>query len=240
MISIICPTNNRNQLNRDLIASLDKQTFKDYELIIIDTINKKYDSAIDALNEGVSNAKGEYLLFVHQDVVMNDEKELENIYNYICNIEHFGVVGIAGVTNKKNEYVGNITDGHDRRKISDKYIDSPTEVFSIDEVLFIIKKEQLEKFPFNKENKTWHLYAVEYSIDMHENNEKVYVIPSNIYHESNGRSMNDSYFLEIKRISKKYRKKYKRLNTAIRDWYTNPILLNIQILKYKGENHVGN
>lgn len=240
MISIICPTNNEEILNRDLKLSLKNQTFKDYELIVVNTLRKKYDSAVDALTEGINKAKGEYLLFVHQDVIMNDKDELRNIYNHICKIQKFGLLGVAGVTSYKNEYVGNITDGPNKKKISDKCINYPTEVFSIDEVLFIIKKEQLKKYPFDKENKTWHLYAVEYSMLMHENNEKVYVIPSNIYHESDGKSMNDSYFTELKRIAKKYKKKYKRINTTIRDWYTNIILLNIQILKYKynGEKNV--
>ena len=119
------------------------------------------------------------------------------------------------------------------KKISKETIKEPENVFSLDEVLFIVKKKKLEKYPFDIKNKTWHLYAVEYCLKMKNKGEKVMVIPSNIYHLSDGQSLNNSYFRELRRICKENRKLDKVIYTTVGSWYTNPILLNMQIIKKK-------
>lgn len=232
MISIICPSNNKDILEKYLLKSLKKQTYLDYETIIIDTNKKKYNGCVEALYEGINKAKGEYLMFVHHDVCFTDKDELKNIIKYIDNLD-FGVVGVAGAANERNNLIGNITNGPSKEKISNKIITEPTEVQSLDEVLFIIKKDTIKKYPLEKNNKTWHLYAVEYSLKMIDNNKKVYVIPSNIYHASPGYSLNDSYFTYLPKIIKKYKKKYKTINTTVGSWFTNSILFKLQMIRRK-------
>ena len=232
MISIICPSNNEKILNENLIKSLQKQNYKDFELIIVDTIKNKINSAIDALNYGVMKANYENLLFVHHDVIFY-ENDLQNIADWIKKIDDFGIIGVAGIKKQKGGILGNITDGKKNKKISKETIKEPENVFSLDEVLFIVKKKKLEKYPFDIKNKTWHLYAVEYCLKMKNKGEKVMVIPSNIYHLSDGQSLNNSYFRELRRICKENRKLDKVIYTTVGSWYTNPILLNMQIIKKK-------
>lgn len=232
MISIICPSNDEKILNKYLLSSLKKQTYKDYEIIVVDTIKNKFNGCIDALNYGIKKSKGDILMFVHHDVEFTNKKELENIASYISNLD-YGIAGVAGASFKRNTLVGNITNGPDKEKISNTEIDDPTKVQTLDEVLFIIKKDTIKKYPFNNSNNTWHLYAVEYSLEMIKNNQGVYVIPSKIYHASPGYSLNKSYFEYLPKVIKKYQKNNKYINTTVGSWYTNKLLFKLQMIKRK-------
>lgn len=232
MLSIICASNNKKILEECLEQSLSKQSYKDFELIVVDTKKNKYIGASEALMYGAKKAKGDILIFIHHDVIFYTEYELENIVKQIEKIKDFGILGIAGAPYKKGNLVGNITNGEPKIYISDKKINDFTEVQTLDEVMFIIKKDNLEKHPLNLDNKTWHLYAVEYCLKMHENNKKVMVIPSNIHHLSAGASMNDDYYKQLRKVCKIYKKTYRNINTTCGRWYTNKILLELQIYRH--------
>lgn len=230
MISIICPSNNEKILNNNLLKTLNQQTFKDYEIIIVDTINNKYRGASEALNSGAQKAKGEYFLFCHHDINFINKDSLENIVNCIEKINDFGIIGVAGI-NSRNCLLGNILNGPNKELIGEK-INKPMKVFSLDEVFFIIKKDFYFKYPLNLNNNTWHLYAVEYCLKMHELGENVIIIPSEIYHKSDGVSLNESYYIYLRKLRKEY-KKYKEIYTTVGSWYTNKILFELQMLKRK-------
>jgi len=232
MLSIICASNNNKILEECVKKTLDKQTYKDWELIIIDTKKNKYTGASDALMSGAKNANGDILIFIHHDVIFNTEYELENIVKQIEKIKDFGILGIAGAAYKKGILVGNITNGEPPIHISEEKINEPTEVQTLDEVMFIVKKENLEEYPLNLENKTWHLYAVEYSLLMKEKNKKVLVIPCNIHHLSAGASMNKEYYKKLINVRQKYKSNCKKINTTCGCWFTNKILLRLQIYRH--------
>lgn len=227
MISIICASNNEEILNDNLIKSLKEQTYKDYELIVVDTLKNHYEGACDALHSGALKAKGEYLLFCHHDINFLDKNSLKDI---VDNIEEAGIIGVAGIRDR-NHLIGNILNGINKEPVGES-IEKSEEVFSIDEVLFIIKRDFYLKHPLNLNNKTWHLYAVEYALEMHELNKKVLVIPARIYHKSDGLSLNKSYFIYLKKLIKKY-KKYKCIYTTVGSFYTNKILFELQMIKRK-------
>ena len=232
MISIVCASNNRNILEEELKESLKKQTYKNYELIIVDTIEKKFESAAEALNYGANKAKGDYIIFSHHDIIMKKQNELENIIKKIESIDDFGIVGIAGIDKNAN-IIGNITNGIPEVPISNNRINKITEVETVDEVMFVIKKDIFDKYKIITENKTWHLYAVEYSLLMKDISKPVLVIPSDIYHKSAGASMNKEYYKELKRLCKFYRKKMTVINTTMGIWHTNKLILSLDILKVK-------
>lgn len=81
--SIICVYNNKNILDKSLIKTLDEQTFKDYELILIDNTSGQYKNAGEGLNYGASRAQGTYLLFLHQDVAFLNKTALYIVYGYV-------------------------------------------------------------------------------------------------------------------------------------------------------------
>ncbi|MBI3999274.1 MAG: glycosyltransferase [Candidatus Omnitrophica bacterium] len=94
LVSVIIPTYNREHLLVDAVESVLSQTFKDYELIVVDDgstdgteeiIKRKYDGKIryfkqenqgisGARNRGIREAKGEYIAFLDSDDLWLPEK----------------------------------------------------------------------------------------------------------------------------------------------------------------------
>lgn len=92
MLSIIIPTLNEETFLPKLLDSLNKQTFRDFEVIVADALSQDKTRAIAAehgcrvvdgglpaagRNNGAAAARGELLLFLDADVVLNDERMLE-------------------------------------------------------------------------------------------------------------------------------------------------------------------
>ena len=98
LISIIIVTKNSEKTIADTLASIKKQIFKNYEIIVIDkksadnTIkivkNKKLKSRIyigtdkgvyDAINKGILKAKGNIISILHSDDFYHDKYTLLNV-----------------------------------------------------------------------------------------------------------------------------------------------------------------
>jgi glycosyltransferase involved in cell wall biosynthesis len=104
-VSIIIPTYNRLFLLGELVESLNKQTFKDFEIIIVNDCGEKVNKIIQlypkldiriidmgsnqkhvfARNKGVMNAIGEFIMLIDDDdllVPSHIEQMVEEIRNY--------------------------------------------------------------------------------------------------------------------------------------------------------------
>lgn len=96
LVSIIIPLYNGQNHLQELIQSLKNQTYNKIEVIIVDNnstddsvkllkslnekiislnifLNKKNEGYCGGCNEGIKHAKGEYILFLSQDRIMNDD-----------------------------------------------------------------------------------------------------------------------------------------------------------------------
>lgn len=228
MISIICPTNDKKVLNEMLIPSINKQKYKNYELIIIDAKEKGFKSAAETLNYGASLAKGDLLVFCHQDIELINDDFFENLIEY-SNKYNFGIAGVAGKSNDNKVY-SSVIQGVNRVQAGIKN-EEVFEVETLDECLFIIKKENFTKFDEN--NKTWHLYAVDYSLNCLMLKKKVLLFPLKLYHLSPGYSLNASFYDELLQLGKKY-KKLKIINTTMITIKNNTFFkLKVRYKKYK-------
>lgn len=101
--SVIVPVYNVKQYLSDCIEGIVRQSFKEYEIIMVDdgstdgsselcdewknkcdsikVIHKPNGGLSDARNVGANQAKGEYLVFLDSDDYWNDDLFLEKIYN---------------------------------------------------------------------------------------------------------------------------------------------------------------
>lgn len=229
MISLICVYNNKKVLDSCLLYSYNKQEKNNTELILVDNSKNKYKNAIEALEYGVQQSKGEYYIFIHQDITFEDKNVLKNMEYQIKSIKDFGIIGVAGYKNK--QIISNIIHGQNKEYAGTLSLDVPVACDSVDECLFIIKKSVYDKYKFDKDIiDGWHLYAVEFCLNMRKNNLPVLVIPCNLYHNSNGSSFDKSYYKYLRRLARKYRKNFKVIGTTVGVWYTNPFLLEIKIL----------
>jgi len=127
--SIIVPVYNVEKYLPKCIESILKQTYQDYELLlvndgtkdnsqsIIDKYTEKYPDKVkgfikengglsDARNYGVRRASGEYIIFIDSDDYI-DERLLENVYKEIEKYSKLDVIGYNLVDlNEKYERIG--------------------------------------------------------------------------------------------------------------------------------------
>lgn len=234
MISIICICNNRKVYNRYLAKSLATQRACSYELLRIDNQGNRYKSAINAFNSVVKEAKGDYLMFVHQDIALEDDYFLNKVETYFKQHPQTGIAGIAGV--KDRRIYSNIEHSTPRVRVSKENMLKETSVNSLDECLFVIPKQVLIDYPFDENAcNHWHLYTVDYCYQMKKLNKDVVVLPLKAYHLSYGDFMNEGYYETLLKVANKYHKDFSHIETTLRSWSTNPIKLklNILYLRYK-------
>jgi len=109
--SIITVNLNSGKEILNTINSIKDQSFKNFEHIVIDGLSKdisyemlldnlksfdffsseKDDGIYDAINKGITNAKGEYLILLHSGDFFSDKYSLKNISEYIVNNPSYDV-----------------------------------------------------------------------------------------------------------------------------------------------------
>lgn len=217
-ISIIVIVNNE-EIYHGFLENLNQQDFKDYELIAINNYNHEFNSATKAFNKYIKEAKNELLMFVHPDIRFLKTDSLSQIVQSVNELKEFGIVGVAGAKKGENGervIITNIVHGS-KKEIAGYPLIKPEEVQTLDECLFLIRKDYLKKVKF-KERDSWHLYAVEYCLNALSNGDKVYVIPANVWHMSNGKSLDYHYMLDLMTMAKEYRDQFQVLYTTVKKW----------------------
>jgi hypothetical protein len=185
MISIVCVYNDERAIGELLLKSLEKQTVP-YELIKINNTSKKFPSAAAALNNGGRDAKGDYIMFVHQDVELLSDTWLADVEQALGALPDLGIAGVAG-TRDETGIIGNFFSGVPPGRSWTTTIRSPEEVQTLDECLVIIPRKIFEKRQFDeKACDDWHLYAVDYSLGCRETGTRVFVLPMEVHHRSDG------------------------------------------------------
>ena len=168
-------------------------------------------------------------MFVHQDIDLKSDHRLQNAEKILDSLRNLGISGIAGASENKKEIISNIENGVPAYRVSKHIINSSVKVQSLDECLLIIPKSIFNVIQFdNITCPDWHLYGVEFCLNIKKCNKEVYVIPLSLYHLSAGYSFSKSYYMTLKKISKKH-KEYKRIITTYRTWSTNSLILQISI-----------
>lgn len=191
-------------------------------MIAIDNREGKYKSAASALNYGASVAKGDYLVFAHQDIEIFDDRFLETICKHF---QEYGpsIIGVAGKDQRRKIVYSNLTHGEERVLAGKKTLNCPMVVSTLDEVLIALPKELFLKYKFDEITcNGWHLYAVDLCLTMGKDQIQSWVIPCDAYHKSVGAI--DRKFVEtVGRLVAKHRNDYKRILSTCLDLGTDPI-----------------
>lgn len=227
MISIISVYNHEDLLKKYLLNSLRSQKI-DYELILVDNTNEKFTSASEALNYGANKAKGDYLMFAHQDYELGSDEWLYEAGKILDNLENVGIVGVAGKYNRN--MISNITTGFPPEMAGPIQIEEPKKVQTLDECLIIIPKKIFEEIQFDEvvcDN--WHLYATDYCLTTQKAGYDTYVIPLGGYHASPGYSFSpEAYYSTLRKLVKKHKADHKWIYTSTGSWNTIiPLFLQI-------------
>jgi hypothetical protein len=149
------------------------------------------------------------------------------MHQHLMSIPDVGIAGVAGM-------VCHSTAGFDRgrnrilhgaekaewergREISD-----PTEVQTVDEFCFIIPSEVFSQEELSERIcDGWHLYAVEYCLRIKQDTDyKVYVLPIDVWHGSQGMPVDRSYYQNLTEISNVYGST-DMIHTTVGSWINN-------------------
>ena len=233
MLSFICASNRPDVLKNCVVSSLEKQKDRDFELVVVDTSSKHYVSAVEALNEGADRAKGDYFVFLHQDVQFEDEDFVSKLRGYIERGSFF-IAGVAGAVPAKTKWrkriLTNIINGDEKVNpgipIPD---DSIISCNTVDECLFVIPRDVYARRPLTEYVPTWHLYAVEYCLWAEQSEPgSVKIFPLRLWHQSDGASFDASYYTALNRIIGVYKGHYKVLYTTMGAWPASVFLRGIR------------
>jgi hypothetical protein len=235
MMSVICVSNDEEVLNTCLLSSLKKQTVP-YEFINVDNRNGRFSSAAAALNHGGRDAKGEYLMFVHQDVTLQSETVLADAERMMKSLPSAGIAGVAGKADDKG-VMSNITHDQPPRPAGSIRIDKPEKVQTVDECLVIIPSAVFASLQFDeKAFDGWHMYTTDYSLMALERGLEVFVLPLNVHHYPSGRldysNPLKGYYESLRRLLRKHRKSFKRVHTSMGSWSTRmPLGLQLYVVR---------
>lgn len=203
-VSILIIVTNEAQYSKCL-SYINKQSIIDLiEVIKIDNQNNsRFFSAASAFNYGVKQAKGDYFVFMHQDVYLYDAKVIEKTISFLDE-NPTALVGSAGCLLKDHKlHTDMIMAGN---CLFDERLNGKTEeCYSLDECYFAIKKDRFMELGFDeKVCNSWHFYAVDLSYRNHWNQGKNYALSLKIAHDSAGNIYTKSFFTSLKRIIAAY------------------------------------
>ena len=238
-------------MNDWLLKSLKAQTVE-YEMILIDTATQGFQSAAQALNFGGNQAKGKYIMFVHQDVNLLSNTWLEDAEEMLDTIPNLGIAGVVGSVEQGDsvsERTRNVITHGDAMERIGNPISSPERVQTLDELLLIIPRDIFQRYQFDEYScNNWHLYGVDYCLTMLTLKKGVYVIPLFVIHKSKGALTNKrfykfsfifnfglsrEYYHTLERVLKKHKKDFVWIYTTpgYGKWKTNESFI-IQRVKY--------
>jgi hypothetical protein len=163
-ISIVCVYNDLDVRQECLDRSIEalSNEASDVEYLPVDNVNGSYLSAGTALNYGASLAKNDVVVFAHQDVFLHSLTALKEAAAQLQDpTANFGLLGAIGV-GLDGRIVGRI---RDRVVLLGDAVTRPTEVDSVDEVLFLASRSRLLREPLTESrDMAWHAYAIEYGL----------------------------------------------------------------------------
>jgi GT2 family glycosyltransferase len=218
--SIICAYNNREKLNRFLLASLRDQTAP-HEILLIDNCAGEFSNAPQTLNETVGKAKFDYLMFIHQDVALDSASWLTDAAKTLNKLGSFGAAGVAG--RNATDLFASVSHGHPPRPAGPSRLKKPIPVQTLDGCLMIVPRAVFLEQGFDKETCSgWYLYVADYCLDMARRGRKVYVLPHAVYHESLGPADPAVYEKTKMKLLKKHKDHVQTVYTTIGIWNTEP------------------
>jgi len=182
-LTIIAAVNNDEVLNSCLKGSPDLKS-GDVEVLAM----RGHPSAASAYNAGIDSAKGEYLVFVHQDVYLAEgwiSKFIETLKFLNQHDPNWGVLGMWGVT-PTGEGVGYLYCTAGIRLLGESFAGCK-QVRSLDEVLLVVRKSS--GLRFDEKIGGFHMYGTDICLEAEHRGMKSYAFSAFGIHNSNGYGM---------------------------------------------------
>lgn len=182
-VSIVCVYNDPVVFETCLGRSVadGRSSAPDTELVAIDNRGNPFTTAGAALNHGATAARNDVVVFVHQDVVLHSLVALEEAAAILMSDHRIGILGAVGI-DARHTIVGRI---RDRVVPIGDPAGHPRDVDSLDEVLFMIRREQVLAEPLSEHRLlAWHAYGVEYCARMRHTGRRAVALDIPLTHNS--------------------------------------------------------
>ena len=165
-ITVICCWNNEKAYN-DFVDTLKAQTYQ-CEIIGIDNKgNKRFTSCAAAYNSVIGKIKTKYVIYSHQDILLNEADTLEKFAACLDKIGSDDVVGVAGAKFSTPEIFTNMMhvwkhSGKLGYAGGERVTGDMEECDTVDECFFGGYAEHFREYPFDEVVcDGWHLYAAD-------------------------------------------------------------------------------
>lgn len=196
-------------------------TESDCEYLYIDNINGNTMCGFQGLNEVLKQAKGKYIILLHQDITAVDSRKvLEEKIKQLDEIDpNWALLGTSGASGRQ-EFNLFGTDIYGKTIKVGKF---PSKVYSLDEVFILTKNEA--RLSFSRDVTGFHYYGVDICTIADIIGYSAYVIDYNTIHVGSNTGRQHDFFQCQNRVLRKYRR-------ALRDRF---LQLTCNILYLMGE-----
>lgn len=208
LLSVICVYNNKEKLSNYLLGGLKKQTFP-FESILLDNTQNRFVSGAEALNYGARQAHGKYLVFVHQDIFIEESNGWQQLISYFE--AGYELIGVSGMPRNHLRMRSNVTTGtHDFRAPANwlcKEIYQPEAVETLDECFFACTRDLYNQIGGFDEVvcDNWHMYSVDFCLSAKALGVNPVVVPIQMHHQSGGK-INKAFLHNLMKVAKKHHK----------------------------------
>ncbi|RTY83273.1 hypothetical protein EKL99_06795 [Flavobacterium sp. ZB4P23] len=216
MISIIicCRT---QIISNDLSDNIKKTVGCEYELIVIDNSENTY-SIFEAYNLGIDKSTGDYLCFIHDDILIHTIGWGNTIEGVFKNDNQVGLIGVAGAKLKTKMpspwwncpedqkvicIIQHHADKKEEKMISGFDNDALVEVVVIDGIFMAMRKD--EHVLFDTTLKGFHNYDLNISFEYKKRGYKVVVTNQVIIEHYSTGNINAQWVKSTYKIHKKYK-----------------------------------
>ncbi|WNH09631.1 glycosyltransferase [Thalassobellus suaedae] len=188
-----------------------------YELVIVDNSQNEY-SIFEAYNKGIEASKGEYLCFMHDDVLLHTENWGNIIIEIFKENKKIGLLGVAGTTVKTK-----MPSAWWRCPVETRHVrliqhtdHSPTEIFElgfknnsleqvvvVDGVFMVARK--VNEIRFNEHIEGFHNYDLNLSFEYIKHDFQVFVTNKVLIEHFSSGTLNDSWIESTFKIHNIYK-----------------------------------
>jgi len=204
MISVItCSI--KPEICKRMLDSVSQTIGVEHETIVFDNRETKY-GLCKAYNEAAKNAKGDYLCFAHEDIVIKTKGWGEKLTEFAEQSDKCGIIGVAGGRCAKRNFIdyggpdrlikiydpGNFGNNLDpETNLFYHYSNPNNELFSkvvcLDGVFLFVKKSIWKNNKFDEETfKGFHFYDADFSFSISQKYQNYIYFGMDIYHFSSG------------------------------------------------------
>lgn len=182
-LSIVCVYNDPAVRADCLDRSIHRYTGPvEVDYLPVDNTEHAFTTAGAALNHGARRARHDVVVLVHQDVYLHSIDRLAEAARHLGDgPDGWAVLGASGVPTT-GPFVGAL---RDRVELIGDPAPTPRPVESVDEVLFMVRRDQLLRDPLTEDPlMAWHAYAIEYCLRMRRAGRRVGAVDLAITHNS--------------------------------------------------------